>query len=230
MPFARSTEVQSIIFDRQSWDLSDAKSWLRRHDRKIPDADITRDYYRFRQSPPSQFEPGTFRTIPFGRSGIKAVIGVPKKHKNPSAKTVRLPRKVVDLGRCVEIEWDDGTLWKPGKPSAHLCCSESGRTLWVLTVSRENTRVQPESRLYREFTGFYASGVRTAKVREPRRLTYSRRVKSVVYESRKWTNKKTQYVHTFRARPRAYCDRIEDPSFIKISGGKIRVKSVGITG
>lgn len=230
MSFTRPTEVQSIIFDRQTWTVSSAKEWLRRHDRKIPEVDTTRDYFRFRQAPPSQFESGTFRTIPFGRQGIKAIIGVPKTRKNPSRSSVRLPRKVVDLGRCVEIEWEDGTLWSPRKASIHLCCSESGRTLWVLSVSKESTRLTPKSKLYRQFTGFYESGVRTAAVREPSTLTYSRRVAAVVYESDKKTGRKTHYIHTFRSRPRAYCDRLSDPSFIKISGGKIRVKSVGITG
>jgi hypothetical protein len=230
MAFARSTEVQTILFDRQEWTVSAAKEWLRRHDRKIPKVDTTRDYLRFRQASPSQFESGTFRTIPFGRNGIKAVIAVPKIRSNPTRRSVRLPRKVVDLGRCVEIEWDDGTLWSPRKASIHLCCSESGRTLWVLPVSKESTRSKPESKLYRRFTGFYTSGVRTARVREPSKLQYSKRVKAVVYESDKWTGKRTQYIHTFRSRPRAYCDRLADPSFIKISGGKIRVKSVGITG
>jgi hypothetical protein len=231
MAFSRPTAVQTILFDRQTWTVSAAKGWLRRHDRKIPKVDTTKDYLRFRQAPPSQFESGTFRTIPFGRQGIKAVIAVPKKRlKNPSTRVVRLPRVVVDLGRCVEIEWEDGSLWSPRKPSIHLCCSESGRTLWVFSVSRERTHLKPKSSLYRRFTGFYESGVRTASVREPSKLTYSRYVKAVVYESDKKTGKKTHYIHTFRSRPRAYCDRLSDPSFIKISGGKIRVQSVGITG
>jgi len=230
MGFSRPTEVQTILFDRETWTVSRAKEWLARHDRQIPLADITRDYLRFHQAPPSHFESGTFRTIPFGRQGIKAVIGVPKISSNPAKRSVRLPRKVIDLGRCVEIEWDDGTSWLPRKASIHLCCSESGRTLWVLPVSRENTRTKPESKLYKRFTGFYTSGVRTARVREPSKLRYSKPVKAIVYESDKWSGKKTQYIHTFRSRPRAYCDRLSDPSFIKISGGKIRIRSVGITG
>jgi hypothetical protein len=230
MGFSRPTEVQTILFDRETWTVSRAQEWLARHDRKIPKVDTTRDYLRFRQAPPSQFESGTFRTIPFGRQGIKAVIGVPKIRSNPARSSVRLPRKVIDLGRCVEIEWEDGTSWLPRKASIHLCCSESGRTLWVLPVSRENTRTKPESKLYKRFTGFYTSGVRTARVREPSKLQYSKPVKAIVYESDKWSGKKTQYIHTFRSRPRAYCDRLSDPSFIKISGGKIRIRSVGITG
>jgi len=230
MGFSRPTEVQSILFDRETWTVSRAQEWLARHDRKIPKVDTTRDYLRFRQAPPSQFESGTFRTIPFGRKGIKAVIAVPKISSNPARSSVRLPRKVIDLGRCVEIEWEDGTSWLPRKASIHLCCSESGRTLWVLPVSRENTRTKPESKLYKRFTGFYTSGVRTARVREPSKLQYSKPVKAIVYESDKWSGKKTQYIHTFRSRPRAYCDRLSDPSFIKISGGKIRIRSVGITG
>lgn len=229
MTFPRSTVTQSILFDRDFWTLSSARAWLKRHGYKVPKVDTTENYYRFRQLPPSKFVKTALRTKSFGdETGIKAIIGMPKRSKNPSS--VRIPRRVVSLGRCVELIFVDGTTWKPRRYTTHLCSSESGKTLWILTVSKENTKVVPESKLYQQFTGYVVSGARIANVREPSSLSRSRQVKSIVYESDKWDNKKREYIHTFRTKPRAYTDNIGNPSFVKISGGRIRVKPEGITG
>ena len=228
MKFPRATSIQSILFDRDRWTVSEAKRWLEDHDKKIPSVDRTTDYYRFRQAPPGNFDRSTFRTISLGKN-IKAVIAMPLK-KNPSSKKVRLPRKVVDLGRLVELTFADGTVWSPRKKLVHLCSSESGRTLWILTVSKENTKKQPRSRLYRDFTGYYSSGVRTAQVSEPSSLKKSGRVQSVVYSSKKWDGRMREYIHTFRHHPVAHADNLKHPTFVKISGSRIRVQKRGITG
>lgn len=149
------------------------------------------------------------------------------KRKNPQG--VRLPRRVVHLGRCIELNFEDGEQWKPPR-TAQLCCSESGSTLWILTVSGRARSSEIRSPLYEKFTGYFVSGVRTAKVREPVSLERGGRVASIVYESDKWDSKKREYIHEFRMLPRAYTDNFNKPSFVKISGGNIRVQSRGITG
>lgn len=146
---------------------------------------------------------------------------------------IRLPRRVIDLGRCVEIRFSDGRKWSTKRRRIHLCCSESGRTLWVLPVSPEKAKSIPRSRLYEDFSGYYVSGIRTAfggRERHPRKLINIGLVKSVVYESSKWDNRKREYIHTFRSKPTARTDNAENPLLIKISGGKIRVKPEGIVG
>jgi hypothetical protein len=149
------------------------------------------------------------------------------------AKRIRLPRRVVDLGRCVEIEFSDGRIWKTKKRRIHLCSSESGRTLWVLPVSKEKATSIPKHRLYEDFTGYYVSGVRTAfggNEKHPTKLISLGRVKSIVYESSKWDGRKREYIHTFRSKPIARTDNPDKPLLVKISGGKIRVKARGIEG
>jgi hypothetical protein len=75
----KSTEVQTILFDKSKWTISAAKKWLKDHGYKVPSVDTTKEYHRFRQRPPFQFQGGTFRTINFGKNtGIKSVIAVPK--------------------------------------------------------------------------------------------------------------------------------------------------------
>jgi len=89
----KSTTVQTVLFDKAKWTVSSAKRWLKRHKYKVPEVDTTKEYHRFRQYPPFQFQKGTFRTIVFGakNKGIKAVIAVPRTVKNP--KTISPKKK-----------------------------------------------------------------------------------------------------------------------------------------
>lgn len=153
--------------------------------------------------------------------------------RKKTAHRIRLPRRVIDLGRIVELRFVDGRVWNSKRRRIHLCCSESGKTLWVLPVSRERASSIPRHRLYEDFTGYYVSGIRTAfggRERHPTRLINLGKVKSVVYESSKWDNRRREYIHTFRSKPIARTDNAENPLLIKISGGRIRVKPEGITG
>jgi len=147
------------------------------------------------------------------------------------SKKIRLPRRVVSLGRCVEIQFTDGRVWSTRRRRIDLCSTESGKTLWVLGVGKETEAKIPKSRLYERFTGYYVSGVKQARVREPNRLYSFGRVQAIVYASDKWGGKKmVEYIHHFRSHPTAYSDSALSPSFVKISGGKIRVSNAGIMG
>mgnify|MGYP000090037906 FL=1 len=87
---APGTEVQSVIFDKASFSLEEARAWLRAHDFKVPDVDETEDSYRFRQREPGEFQEGSFRTIEI-TAGVKAVIGRPKEREDmPEDHIVRV--------------------------------------------------------------------------------------------------------------------------------------------
>lgn len=75
--FRRSTQVQSLIFDRDLFTAREARSWASAHEFKAPATDRTAHTLRLRQRNPGRFQRGTFRTITL-RKGVKAVIGVPK--------------------------------------------------------------------------------------------------------------------------------------------------------
>jgi len=68
-----STHVQSLLFPRDRYTPSSAKAWADAHGYRSGKVDVTSDYVRIRQAPPSHFR--LLRTIPFGHSGIKAVVG-----------------------------------------------------------------------------------------------------------------------------------------------------------
>lgn len=67
-----STHVQSLLFARTAWDPSRARAWARAHGYHAGKVDVTDNYVRLRQAPPSRFR--VLRTVTFGR-GIKAVVG-----------------------------------------------------------------------------------------------------------------------------------------------------------
>lgn len=78
-----STQVQSVIFEKSKYSVTQAKKWLRDNGFVAPKVDKTDRYLRFRQKQPGYFDESSFRTIPFGKGkGIKAIIGVPMQ-SNP---------------------------------------------------------------------------------------------------------------------------------------------------
>jgi len=72
-----STDVQTVIFDKDKFNLDRAKKWLKTHDFKVPAVDETDDSFRFRQKEPGTFKEESFRTIEL-TEGVKSVIGRPK--------------------------------------------------------------------------------------------------------------------------------------------------------
>ena len=67
------THIQSLLFPRSRFTPSKAKRWALAHGYRASKTDITENYVRIRQQPPSRFS--TFRTVPLGSSGVKAVVG-----------------------------------------------------------------------------------------------------------------------------------------------------------
>jgi len=68
-----SRPVQALLFDRDMWSASQARSWIGKNGFIAPKLHKTENYLRFRQSDPAEFKKGSFRTIDFGE-GIKAIV------------------------------------------------------------------------------------------------------------------------------------------------------------
>jgi hypothetical protein len=86
-------EVQSVIFPRDLFSPTKAKSWLRAHGFRSFKMDETDNYFRFRQRPPENFKPGSFRIITLGNSGVRAIVACPK-YGRESDKSKRDYREV----------------------------------------------------------------------------------------------------------------------------------------
>lgn len=71
------TEAQSILFPKDKFSISEARTWLKSHGKGSGKVDSPARFHRFRQFDPSQCG-ATPKTISFGGSGIKAVVCVKK--------------------------------------------------------------------------------------------------------------------------------------------------------
>ena len=70
------SKVQSIIFNREFWTISQAKDWIRKHPQfKIKKIDFPADgkTIRFRQRDPKEFK--KFRIKDIGNGNIKLILG-----------------------------------------------------------------------------------------------------------------------------------------------------------
>jgi hypothetical protein len=65
--------VQTVLFPRESFNVSEARAWALKEGLHATKVDETAGYLRLRQLPLGGFR--RLRTIPFGGSGIKAVVG-----------------------------------------------------------------------------------------------------------------------------------------------------------
>lgn len=240
--FTRSTEVQSLLFDKSRWTITRARAWLKKHGYKLPKADGKGEYHRFRQRPPFQFKAGTFRTIPFGRGGIKAIVAVPRaSQKNPPKKCKKNPEKkpripvlLVDLAKAKEIELEDGRILKfRAADKYQMCSNKQGNELWIVskangrTVAAEDDRAE---KLFESFTGFEAENKATM-VRFPvKPLERLGRAISIIYRSDKFSIKESDYIHPFKKYPTVSVDNTKHPTLVALRGGAIRVTAEGIKG
>ncbi len=79
-PRGGTSEAQSILLPEDDFTATQAKAWVKRHGFKVGGYEAPGDagrYHRFRQFDPDRRH--SYRTIPFGKSGVMAVIEVLKR-------------------------------------------------------------------------------------------------------------------------------------------------------
>lgn len=72
-----SSEVQSVVFNKQQWTLGEAKYWLYNHGFKVYKVDEKEKSYRFRQTIPD-YDHYITKKIHSGRKEIDLIIGFPE--------------------------------------------------------------------------------------------------------------------------------------------------------
>jgi hypothetical protein len=238
--YRKSTEVQTVLFDKERWTVSAAKKWLKDHGYKTPSVDTTSEYHRFRQRAPFQFQKGTFRTINFGKNtGIKSVIAVPKPKTLPNPNKKKkpwLPSLLIDLAIPISIDLESGEQLKfPLSGKYSMAANRSGTEIWIISkATAKNVRATDDrgENLYEQFTGFEHDEVAKLVQVSPKSMVRLGRAMNIVYRSDKFARPGNQsdYVHPFDHYPTVSVDNGMRPSIVALRGGRIKIKKEGITG
>jgi len=69
--------IQSVIFNKDKWNITDSKAWLNEHGYKSPKVDETENFLRFRQAKP--LKTYSYITKKLGKTGIELIIGYEKE-------------------------------------------------------------------------------------------------------------------------------------------------------
>jgi hypothetical protein len=80
--------IQSVIFEKDKYNIKDAKKWLKENDYKYPKVDRTKNYYRFQQINPNYIESKKYNeyiTKDLDNSGIKLIIAYKNKKNKISS-------------------------------------------------------------------------------------------------------------------------------------------------
>lgn len=160
---------------------------------------------------------------------------------NPATTSIKIPSVLVCLGRAVELHdqtW--GFRWAINAKMM-LYTSAGSNVLYILKTEgiradksrlkavEQRADVKAAMGVYERWSDFQSSSA--SVITQPQARFYRLgKAKVLVYESDKWTGKKTEYEHKFTASPLVYGNRKEKPTAIIIRGAKIAVTKEGIKG
>jgi hypothetical protein len=155
-----------------------------------------------------------------------------RKCDSDSCSVMRIPATLVLLGEPIEIEADKGS-WKFPKNKFYLASDMMGRELWILPMPKTKKYADyvpsRAARLFARFVGWSPDTAYRFEVPDFAKRPLGTAI-SVAYRSGKWTGRKIGYIHDFDYRTKIEVDNISRPSVWRLSGPKLRIKAVGITG
>lgn len=147
---------------------------------------------------------------------------------------MRVPSTLVLLGEPIEIETEEKT-FRFRKGCFYLAANANGRELWVLPmpngVKEASSIPNKAANLFKAFVGWEPDKAFRFTVKDFTPLHVREcDVISIAYRSSKWTAKATGYIHEFESRTKLQVNNWNKPSICRITGSKLKVKAVGITG
>ncbi len=150
-----------------------------------------------------------------------------KPTANRAKKAPAVPKVLVCLGDCLEIELSGGSVIKCR--GFKLCAPLIGKGFLYGIAAGKGSFSQsvPKKalKLYKLWHDYEARSARTTKIDE-RGLKSIGKAASITYRSKKWAGKSNDYIHEFDTRPEVY----QNKTLIVLSGRSIKITSRGITG
>jgi hypothetical protein len=108
-------EIQTVLFDKDNYSESEAKTWLLNHDLRSKKVDETENNFRFRQKSPLRFNEDSFRTIRL-KKGIQAVVACPIELK----KSIKTQEEVKEIIEVVEDKIKEQKIKSPFELLFHI--------------------------------------------------------------------------------------------------------------
>lgn len=158
-------------------------------------------------------------------------------------KALKLPPVLCGLGRPIRVECGDVVYKWTTKDKVQLYSAPNGKSLYCLKVVKQKTdkadferrieknrsAIDESVKLYQKWHEFDAA---TGDVMKPPRgfLFNVGRATAILYASDKWTGKIKHFIHEFKTPPVVWVNSKTAPTVLILTGGKINVKSDGITG
>ncbi|MDD5547234.1 MAG: hypothetical protein PHO67_08795 [Candidatus Omnitrophica bacterium] len=145
---------------------------------------------------------------------------------------MKIPATLVLLGEPIEIETESG-VYKFRKNAFYLATDSSGKELWILPMPKGVKEAESvpnrAASMFKRFVGWEPDRAFRFTVRDfsPNHAEYAF---SIAYRSSKWTGKATGYVHDFENPTKVQMDNKKSPGICRLTGRKLTVKAVGITG
>lgn len=148
------------------------------------------------------------------------------------------------LGYVVELAYENKndevvTFTFPEQKSKrfHMLCNPSGTTLYLVKnnpgkisqskVSSLSRQINGAAKMFQKWSDFEAAEAMPIKAssKTPKKDGAAIHIK---YVSDKWDGKKNGWMHQFETCPSVWLNDADDPTFIKISGGKMKIRPEGI--
>jgi len=146
---------------------------------------------------------------------------------------MKIPSTLVLLGEPIEIETETGENWEFPRNRFYLASSISGRELWVIpqpTKHKIADRVPARAAsLFKKWAGWSTDWAARFDVPDFAKITMGFAV-SIAYRSGKWSGRSTGYIHRFDHKTKIEVDSKKQPGVWRLSGSRLKVRAVGITG
>lgn len=143
---------------------------------------------------------------------------------------MKIPAKIVELGKAIEIKVD-GEEWTFPRGFS-LATTGKGKHLWIIyTVGAKRVKAPSGKEKWKreQFSGKFADVAKIVRLSERKNKRWGK-VDHIVYRSDKFGRKEHDYIHHFDSKPTAYVDNPYEPRFVFIKAPKLRVTARGILG
>jgi hypothetical protein len=142
-----------------------------------------------------------------------------------------IPDSMAELGIALEIGHVGGTTKFPS--GTVLCTNKSRNRLYIFrpqtSVKAKIPSNSADGKNWKLWSQFFPDSARRVSVPSPKMIFYGI-AEYIIYRSDKWDSRNNDYIHEFDSEPEIWRGKTRNNCVWVITGGKLSVRSAGITG